>query len=120
MPAGLLPEYNRRPAMSSSNGDHRLSRAAANERAFQEHNQRRAEVAQEGGVPEDAPVPFVCECADPGCASAVSLSLEEYERAVQPVDRFVVIPGHDDPRVERVVETHETYVVVSKDDLRRR
>jgi hypothetical protein len=106
--------------MSSSNGDHRLTRAAKNEQAFQRHNRRRAAIAERAGAPEQAPVPFVCECADPACARALSMTVEEYERAVAPDDQFVVIAGHQDPRVERVVETHETYLVVSKPDLRRR
>jgi hypothetical protein len=46
--------------------------------------------------------------------------LAEYERAVGPPDQFIVLPGHEDPTVERVVDEHETFVVVSKPDLRRR
>ncbi|MBA2356981.1 MAG: hypothetical protein H0V84_00965, partial [Actinobacteria bacterium] len=31
-------------------------------------------------------------------------------------DRFLVAPGHVFPDIERVVETHETYEVVDKND----
>jgi hypothetical protein len=106
--------------MHSGNGDHRRQRAAKNELAFQEHNQRRAQDAERSGAPEDATVPFVCECSDPECASALPLELDEYERAVAPVDQFVVIAGHEDPAVERVVERHDSYLVVAKPDLHRR
>lgn len=104
----------------SSNGRARLERAEKNEQAFKDHNERRAAAEEAGNVPPDEPVPFACECDDPGCARAIELSIAEYERSVAPVDRFVVIPGHEDPAVEVVVERHDGYTVVSKPDMRRR
>ena len=104
----------------SSNGDTRLPRAEKNEQACKAHNERRAVLEDAGGVPDDEPVPFVCECDDPACSRAIELPLAEYEQAVKPIDRFIVIPGHEDPIVEVVVEEHESYLVVSKPDLKRR
>jgi hypothetical protein len=104
----------------SSNGGTRLSRADKNEQAFQRHNERRAAFEDAGGVSPDEPVPFVCECDDPDCSRAIGMPLAEYERAVEPVDRFIVAPGHEDPAVEVVVEEHDAYLVVSKPDLKRR
>lgn len=104
----------------SSNGEARLHRAEKNEQAFQAHNERRVAVEEAGDVPEDEPVPFVCECDNPSCAKAIEVSLGEYERAVGPVDRFLVAPGHDDPAVEVVVEEHDNYTIVSKPSLKRR
>jgi hypothetical protein len=103
----------------SSNGRARLDRAEKNEQAFKGYNERRA-AAEAGDIPPDEPVPFACECDDPGCARAIELSIDAYERAVGPVDRFVVLPGHEDPEVEVVVERHAGYYVVSKPDLKRR
>ena len=62
----------------------------------------------------------MCECDDAECATAIELPLGEYERAVTPVDRFAVAAGHEDPAVEVVVERRDTYLVVSKPDLKRR
>jgi hypothetical protein len=104
----------------SSNGDMRLARAEKNERAFQAHNERRAALEEAGGVPSDEPVPFVCECDDPACSRAVELPLAEYVQLVKPVDRFIVYPGHEDPAVEVVVEERDSYIVVSKPELKRR
>jgi hypothetical protein len=104
----------------SSNGRARLDRAEKNEQAFKDYNERRAAAEEAGEVPPDEPVPFACECDEPGCAKAVELPIAEYERAVGPVDRFVVVPGHEDPAVEVVVERHDAYYVVSKPDLKRR
>jgi hypothetical protein len=104
----------------SDNGDTRLARAEKNEQAHKEHNERRAQIEQEAGVPPDDPVPFACECDRPDCAKAVMLRIDEYERAIGPPDQFVVSPGHEDPSVERVVEQRDGYVIVSKPDLKRR
>ncbi len=104
----------------SSNGNTRLTRAEKNERAFQAHNERRAALEEAGGVAPDEPVPFVCECDNPACSRAVELPLAEYVQVVKPVDRFIVYPGHEDLAVEVVVEERESYIVVSKPDLKRR
>jgi len=48
------------------------------------------------------------------------LRLDEYEQAVKLPDQFVVRPGHEDSSVERIVEQHDGYVIVSKPDLKRR
>jgi hypothetical protein len=36
-------------------------------------------------------VPFLCECADPGCSEFVLLSVEDYHRATA---RAITAPGH--------------------------
>jgi hypothetical protein len=104
----------------SLNGSRRLARAEQNEEAFKKHNERHAKLEEQSGCPPDEPVPFACECDDPTCARAVELPLADYERAVTPHDQFVVFPGHEDPSVERVIEEHPRYLVVSKPDLKRR
>jgi hypothetical protein len=103
----------------SANGRNRLSRADRNEQAFQAHNRRRVAFEESGGVWVDEPLPFACECDDPTCNRAIELSIADYEHAVAPPSQFVVAPGHQDPAVEEVVEAHDAYLVVSKDDLRR-
>jgi hypothetical protein len=102
------------------NGRTRLARAEKNEQAHKEHNERRARLEEEAGFPQDERVPFVCECDDASCAHAVVMHLDEYEQAVTPPDQFVVRPGHEDPAVERIVERHDEYIIVSKPDLKRR
>ena len=101
-------------------GGKRLERAEKNEEAFKGHNERRAAFEDAGHVTKTELVPFVCECDDPDCARAVEIPFGEYERAVGPRDQFVVAPGHQDPTVEKVVKECESYLVVSKPDLKRR
>jgi hypothetical protein len=104
----------------TANGRARLDRAERNEQAFKSYNERRAAAEEAGDVPPDEPVPFACECDDPACGRAIEIAVAEYEHAVAPVDRFVVVPGHEDPAVEVVVERSERYFIVSKPDLARR
>jgi hypothetical protein len=98
----------------------RIRRAEKNEQAFQSYNERRTDAERAGNTPADEPVQFVCECHDPGCWKAIDLRLGEYERAVEPVEHFLVAPGHQDPAVEVVVEEHPGYLIVAKPSLRRR
>jgi hypothetical protein len=98
----------------------RRERAAQNEQALQEHNQRLAELGEQGGVSQDEAMPFACECDDPACGETVMLPLGEYERVTALEDRFVVVAGHEDPAVERVIDAHGDYLIVSKPDVSRR
>ena len=38
-----------------------------------------------------------------------------YERVRADATHFLLRPGHEDPTVERVIETHDSYVVVEKE-----
>ena len=98
----------------------RLARATRNEQTFQSFNARRVAIEESGGRSDDESVALVCECDQPKCWRAIRIPLGEYERAVEASDRFVVVPGHEDPSVEVVVERRDTYLVVSKPDLKRR
>jgi hypothetical protein len=59
---------------------------------------------------------FLCECADPGCRKHVGLTRPEYEAVRADPMHFAVVPGHEIPDVESVVETHDGYVVIEKDE----
>ena len=47
---------------------------------------------------------FVCECRLDGCTATVSLTEDEYSAIRRHPSRFVVVPGHRDAGVERVVD----------------
>jgi hypothetical protein len=76
-------------------------RVAHTEALFRDVNERIAESAQRFGAEETR---FVCECADPACAERVPATLDEYERVREDGTHFIVVPGHEDTRIERVVE----------------
>jgi hypothetical protein len=57
---------------------------------------------------------ILCECGRDGCVERIILSIAEYESAHSEPDRFVVISGHENAEIERVVERTRRYVVVDK------
>lgn len=59
---------------------------------------------------------FICECSETTCLANVILPLAEYERIHDGPARFFVVPGHERPELETVVERHPDYVVVQKND----
>jgi hypothetical protein len=87
-------------------------RAARNEEIFRGVNERIEEGAEQHGV--EAPLPFHCECGRASCVGTIEIAPPEYERVVQERYRFVLIPGHQDTAIERVVEDRPEFVVVEK------
>lgn len=86
-------------------------RLAHNEALFRAVNDEVEAVEERYGSRDGG---FVCECADARCSETIRISLEEYARIREDSQRFVVVPGHEVPEIERVVERHDGYVVVEK------
>lgn len=57
---------------------------------------------------------FFCECGRLGCNQLMRLSRAEYEAVREDPRRFAILPGHELPEVEDVVERHERYAVIEK------
>ena len=98
----------------AENGDTdaaREVRLARNEVLFREANELTAGDARDlGGDVVD----FLCECSSRHCVEGVRLSTMQYEHIRASSDRFFVVPGHEVPAIERIVEQHERYLVVEK------
>jgi hypothetical protein len=93
--------------------DERALRAAQNQALFREVNERIE--ALNTGFSLVLPMgDWVCECADDNCSERMSLTPAEYEAIRRHPDRFPVLPGHEVPEVETVVEVNDRYVVVEK------
>lgn len=93
--------------------DPRKQRILGNEQRFREINDRLSADLQR--LPDDgAPQPFVCECGQADCAETIELSLEEYRAVHADELRFAVVPGHEIPDAEDVVERGDRYFVVRK------
>src|SRR3954452_10004980 len=93
----------------------RQVRAAQNQSLFREVNERVEELNEGFGM--ILPMgQWVCECAEDTCIARMELTIPEYEAVRQHPMRFPVLPGHEQLDVERVVERHERYIVVSKLD----
>lgn len=84
---------------------------ARTEALFREVNERIAETAERFDATETK---FVCECADPRCTHRVEATLEEYERVREDATTFLLVPGHEDERVEVLVRRQAGHAVVEK------
>jgi hypothetical protein len=88
-------------------------RAARHQSLFRDVNERIEELNEQ--FSRILPMAdWVCECADEECFEPVELTMAEYEAIREHPARFPVLPGHELPDVETVVETHERYLVVEK------
>jgi hypothetical protein len=87
-------------------------RLAENEAKFRRVNERRFKAETADSVPEWLEI--VCECADRDCRRALTLATAEYEWLRQNPSRFAVLPGHERPAVENVVERFPGYVIVEQ------
>jgi hypothetical protein len=88
-------------------------RAARNEALFREVNENIASLEERHGTTTEEPA-FVCECARADCAERLTVDAEHYRRVREESRLFLVLPGHEDSRLERVVERHSGYLVVEK------
>ena len=57
---------------------------------------------------------FICECVREECTEALNLDVGEYVHVRSHPRRFVVLPGHEEPDIESIVETYAGYCVVQK------
>ncbi len=88
-------------------------RAARNEEVFRGVNERIEEGAEQHQV-SDSLRPFHCECGASACVETIEIPPARYAAMVRERYRFVVIPGHEEPRIERVVESEADFLVVEK------
>jgi hypothetical protein len=91
-------------------------RRARNEAIFREVNERIEELSKRSGIDEaDSLLPgFICECSSESCTEVLEVSYQLYEAVREDPRRFLVLPGHQDLDVERVVDEHEGVLVVEK------
>jgi hypothetical protein len=91
-------------------------RMVKNEALFRDVNERMRRIDRGRGVPPNADDrwAFICECVNVNCADRIELTLEEYEHARARPHRFLVVPGHERPDVERVIRRNERFAVVEK------
>ena len=64
----------------------------------------------------DPDLEVLCECGQDDCRAVIALTVSDYDRVHGEPDRFVVLPGHETPELERVVERNDRYLVVDKID----
>ena len=96
--------------------DDRERRLGLNEAMFREVNERVEEVNQAFGS-ITGQFEIFCECGDLGCAERITVPMTEYERVRSDSKQFLLKLGHEDPAVERVIEHHDSFVIVEKEGM---
>jgi hypothetical protein len=93
----------------------REERLAGNEALFREVNERVAEVATLYIETEThRAVDFTCECGRTECSETMMMTIAEYEAIRTHPTHFGVVPQHEQPEIESVIERHPSYFVVEK------
>ena len=93
--------------------DARRERIARNESAFRMLNDSLRTSIHRGREDRDLRG-FVCECGNAECDVTVRLALPAYESVRSDPRQFVVVPGHEAPDAEDVVEHGAGYAIVRK------
>jgi hypothetical protein len=88
---------------------------AKNEELFRKVNERIDDVSASVDL-DDRQMEFLCECDRTDCYEKVNATRAEYESVRAVPTHFMVAPGHEDPRVERVAYSTGRFFVVEKQD----
>lgn len=94
----------------------RAREAARSESLFRDSNERFRRIALTYRFEQEDHLPFVCECADPGCFEYVMLGLGDYDRMRAHPSWFLLVAGHEEAEAthERIVEAENGYAIVEK------
>jgi hypothetical protein len=85
------------------------------ERGFEQIRTMAAEDNQESFLHTGDPlIHFYCECADEDCRQRVPVKQSVYNAIHKQRDQFIIVPGHDVPDIEDVIDRQPTYYVVRK------
>lgn len=92
-------------------------RRAENEVFFRQENERVRKFVEERSAERGRRAPklhFYCECHDEDCRERIVMTPTKYQRLHQNSSQFIIIPGHRNPNIERLVRAEPEYVVVEK------
>ena len=93
--------------------DERRRRVGQNEALFRQVNEELENLEQHTRI-TDRTIGIVCECGDLRCRERLEVPIEEYEDVRGDGQLFLVIPGHEIPSTEDIVQRTERYNVVRK------
>jgi hypothetical protein len=91
-------------------------RAARNEEVFRSVNERIEEGAEQHAV--SGALPFHCEWGRSSCVETIEIPPDRYSAIVRERYHFVVIPGHEQAQIERILETEPEFLVEKTGEAR--
>jgi hypothetical protein len=56
----------------------------------------------------------ICECANSACTDRLEITVSEYEKVRAEPRRYIIVPGHELPEFESIVESRNGWNVVEK------
>lgn len=86
------------------------ARNAGNQALFREVNERIWQFAN--GSANGGHDSYICECGDSRCTEPMTLTRAEYQAVREHANRFAILPNHEDPATEIVVEQYGRYCIV--------
>ena len=96
----------------------RKERLKQNERRLRRLNLRIEELNRVAQIVEDDEdadqAAFLCECSLSECTDRLPLDVERYAALHAEPGRFVLVPGHELPEVDRTLLRTDEYLVVCK------
>jgi hypothetical protein len=63
---------------------------------------------------DDMPLQFYCECSNEDCKERIRLSPKEYTAQHKNSNQFLLLKGHHNPEIERIMTDNDIYIVVEK------
>jgi hypothetical protein len=63
---------------------------------------------------DDTVLQFVCECSNAKCRERISITPKEYINRHKNKSQFILVPGHHNPEIERIVNDCGKFIVVEK------
>lgn len=91
----------------------REARAAQNELVFRAVNEQIAKMTDRFRE-QLSDIDIVCECANTACVGTIRIKADAFAKIERTEASFLVLPGHEDESIERVVDRRDGYVVVWK------
>lgn len=70
----------------------------------------------DGGLPRSAEIEFLCECSAIHCTDSIRMTLPQYFAVHEDPVQFSILPLHNLPEVEDVVQKTDSFWVVRKRD----
>jgi len=93
--------------------DKRAARVSENEALFRNVNERIEQINELFATVTDK-FEVICECADSGCVTQISIGNDAYEQVRTDATLFIVAPGHENSELEDIIDTQSDYLVVRK------
>ena len=95
--------------------DDQARRVGLNESLFREVNEQIESLNRDFHT-ELPTMTVICECALGDCTERLEISVDKYESVRADPRRYIIVPGHELPEFESVVENGDGYDVVQKRD----